>query len=115
MPRKPVEVSLQWRDESYGSVSADSAFRTFIDPDVSDSMYEKICRKFRKHGFQINHSRAAWIAESPKPNYLTNLVAELEALGCVVQHEGHVPAELRAMDPVRDEAPAEADAYAPKM
>jgi len=115
MPRKPVEVSLQWRDESYGSVSADSAFRTFIDPDVSDSMHEKIVRKFRKHGFQINHSRAAWIAENPKPNYLTNLVAELEALGCVVQHEGHLPAELKSLEARQDEAPSEDAALAPKM
>lgn len=115
MPRKPVEVCLQWRDESYGSVSADSAFRTFIDPDVSDSMYEKICRKFRKHGFQINHSRAAWIAGNPKPNYLTNLVAELEGIGCAVKHEGHLPAGLRARETVQDGNPSVEPAPVPKM
>lgn len=115
MPRqesKQFEISLQWRDENYGVVTAHSAFRAFIDLDMSDTAHKKVCQKFRKHGFQINHSRGAWIADRERPNYLTAMVAELEALGHVVKHEGNLPAALRqpgaaaSNDPVEDAAPS---------
>jgi len=115
MPRKPIEITLQWRDENYGYVTAHSAFRTFIDTDISDTMHDKICRKFRRYGFEQNHSRAAWIAEREKPGYLTKLVADLESLGCVVTHEGSVPESLRHIEPPSTEEPTEDQAITPGM
>jgi len=117
MPRKqkePTVVTLGWRDENYGSVHAASAFRVLDhEPYMSDTAYGKMVAKFRKHGFQINHTRAAWIAENPKPGYLERLVAELEALGCVLKHEGNVPDELRkpAEDPSEEPAAEETTSF----
>jgi len=109
MPRKqkePTVVTLGWRDENYGSVYAASAFRVLDhEPYMSETAYGKMARQFRKNGFQINHTRAAWVAENPKPGYLTKLVSDLEALGLVLKHEGNLPEELRKAAQERADEP----------
>jgi hypothetical protein len=54
-------LSLQPRDENYGSVAAASAFRVYQEYN-SETERTKLERIFRKAGYAFNWSRCSWIA-----------------------------------------------------
>lgn len=94
MTGQPKTITLTWRDENYGRVSGAVAFRDFVEPYPSDTAHAKLARVYKRHGFEADHSRAAWIATHKPEDMPTRLVEDLEKLGYEMTNDGCVPACL---------------------
>lgn len=112
MSQTQKTVVVTWRDEGYGRVSENSvAFRASPEPFPSETGRRKLASAYKRAGFTANESRAAWIAEHKPGDTPLKLIAEIEKLGYTVQHEGRVPAIVRATVVVEDEP----EEFVPKM
>lgn len=81
------ELTVTWRDESYGSrSSARCAFRLYDTSDLTDGAMRRIRAKVRKAGFHWDDGRCSWIAYRLAAAH--HLVEGLQALGYEVVHAG---------------------------
>jgi hypothetical protein len=80
MPAEKI-ITITWRDENYGYAGGDQAFRYSKEPWPSETERTKISRIFRKHGFEANMDRAAWIAQFKPADSCVNLVEALREAG----------------------------------
>ncbi len=106
MARAPKALEIFWRDENYGSIGGSDAFRCYDMGDLSDTAHAKLLRIFRKHGFEMNHSRGTYIAVYVKgKDNSMRLVEAIEAAGYVLTHSDCVPASVKAGLAARAEGP----------
>lgn len=94
MAQQAKTITIHWRDENYGRVSGSVAFRSEVEPYPSDTAHSKLVRAYKRHGFEVDHSRAAWIAVRKPEDMPVRLSEDLEKLGYQVTHAGCVPACL---------------------
>ena len=108
MTKKPMQVSITWRDEGYGRVSKSAAaFRVSYDPEVSDTSVEKLCRHFRREGFKFNYNRASWVNEDAKPGVEAAMMLRLKEAGYDAESTNwSLPAEIAPAEPDEDLSPA---------
>lgn len=95
MAKAQKTIELSWRDENYGNVYGSVAFRAWVEPHPSDTEHTRLARVYKKHGFEANNSRAAWIAPAKDLNMPVRLTEALQAIGYEVAHAGAVPQVLR--------------------
>jgi hypothetical protein len=87
-------ITMTWRDENYGRVYEAQAFRYMKDPWPSETETKKLGSMFKKHGFEVNMDRAAWIAQYQPEDACVKLVEALEEAGYTVESRGAVPDAL---------------------
>lgn len=94
---KEKTLTIVWRDENYSRIHDAFAFRSHVEPHPSDTEAKKVARIYKKHGFETNMQRAAWIAEfaqSDQPDLPIKLVEALKDAGYTVKNAGAVPEVL---------------------
>lgn len=73
-------LDIRWRDENYGGTFARSAFRNYAYLD--DEAHPVFLAAVRRAGYEINHSRAAYISVNAAAR--ERLIPELLAVGFTV-------------------------------
>ena len=86
-------IKITWRDESHRPVYAITAFRAYVEPDISDTAMKKVYSAYKSAGYVLNSSRQAWVCDTNEDGP-TMLVEALGNLGLSVVNNGRVPAEL---------------------
>lgn len=91
---KEKNITIVWRDENYGRINDAFAFRSHCEPCQSDTENKKVARLYKKMGFEVNQTRASWIAEYAAADTPLKLVAALEEMGYTVKNAGAAPSIL---------------------
>lgn len=77
------KISIQWRDENYGSVPAVAAFRLYCSTeDWSHKTHQRFRGSIKRAGFAFHHGRCSYIAATGQGIERQNqLCTELAAAG----------------------------------
>lgn len=88
MAKTPPQISLDWRDENYGSVCAVTAFRNYSGTlDWSDGIKRRFRGCVKRAGFEFHFGRCSYIArKGEREERRRALCDELAKAGFQITH-----------------------------